>query len=233
VEERIDNVRIRILGRLAPAFGLLLLALVAAVTWISAEWRSREFDARRAALEELLLIEIANDVDGLELALGQITKSPQTLDALRDGDQGRLLALHRERFAQLKDRHGITHLYFSDAHRQNVLRVHNPQRSGGEINRHTTLEAERTGRASHGLEIGLFGTLTLRAVAPVSIDGAHIGYIEVGRDIERIVERDPIIFEIDAQIAVVVDRVGADGDVVEAEIVEDEVEDEGDNGSEA
>jgi len=189
VEERISNVRIRILGRLAPAFGLLLLALVAAVTWISAELRSREFGAHRAALEELLLIEIAREVDVLELALEQISRSPQTLEALRDGDSERLIELHRKRFARLKDRHGITHLYFNDAHRRNIVRVHKPQQSGGEIDRHTTREAERTGHVSHGLEIGLFGTLTLRVVAPVSIDGARVGYIEVGRDIERIIEQ--------------------------------------------
>jgi len=41
-----------------------------------------------------------------------------------------------------------------------VLRVHQPERHGDTINRHTTLTAEKTGKISIGAELGPIGTFT-------------------------------------------------------------------------
>jgi PAS domain S-box-containing protein len=77
-------------------------------------------------------------------------------------------------------------LYFSDAQRINLLRVHQPGRYGDRIDRFTTLEAEKTGKIAYGLELGPMGTLTLRVVAPMIVNGKRIGFVELGEEINHI-----------------------------------------------
>ncbi len=79
----------------------------------------------------------------------------------------------------------ISHFYFINLDKTCFLRVHNPERHGDLITRYTTEEAARTGRVSAGLEMGPYGTFTLRVVQPWYVDGMLIGYIELGRDIKN------------------------------------------------
>ncbi len=80
----------------------------------------------------------------------------------------------------------VTHLYFSNAQRINLLRVHQPDRYGDRIDRFTTLKAEKTGKIAYGLELGPMGTLTLRVVAPMIVNGKRIGFVELGEEIYHI-----------------------------------------------
>ncbi len=91
-------------------------------------------------------------------------------------------------FHKILDR-GISHFYFFNKDRTCFLRVHNPERHGDLIDRHTAKEAERTGRFSAGLEMGPYGTFTLRAVLPWHINGELAGYIELGRDITNLTSK--------------------------------------------
>jgi PAS domain S-box-containing protein len=92
-------------------------------------------------------------------------------------------------FARLHAEHEITHLYFTDPDRVNILRVHKPEKYGDKINRFTTLEAERTGKPSHGIELGPLGTFTLRMVEPWYDGQQLIGYVELGEEIEHITRK--------------------------------------------
>ncbi|MCP4040407.1 MAG: response regulator, partial [Gammaproteobacteria bacterium] len=65
--------------------------------------------------------------------------------------------------------------------------VHNPPRYGDLIDRVTLQGAVKTGRLFHGIELGPFGTFTLRVVQPWWIDGELRGYIELGEEIEHII----------------------------------------------
>ncbi|WP_173978474.1 PAS domain S-box protein [Magnetospirillum sp. UT-4] len=120
-------------------------------------------------------------------ALAQAAANDRTLRAaFRDRDRERLLALTAELFATLKRDAGITHLYFVDAARVAFLRVHQPERHGDVIGRHTMLGAERTGAVSEGIELGPLGTLTLRVVVPWIADGELLGYVETGKEIDHL-----------------------------------------------
>ena len=70
--------------------------------------------------------------------------------------------------------------------RVNLLRIHNPKKNGDLINRFTALEAERTGRIAHGIELGPLGTFTLRVVQPVFEGNTLTGYLELGKEIEDV-----------------------------------------------
>ena len=80
----------------------------------------------------------------------------------------------------------ISHFYFINLDKTCFLRVHNPERHSDLIDRYTTHEASRTGRVSSGLEMGPYGTFTLRVVQPWLVNGKLVGYIELGRDIKNL-----------------------------------------------
>jgi PAS domain S-box-containing protein len=109
-------------------------------------------------------------------------------DALRAQDRGRLLTNCEAIFAQLRNEYGITHFYFHQPSRVNLLRVHKPEKFGDMINRFTALEAERTGQTAWGIELGPLGTFTLRVVRPVFDGETLTGYLELGKEIEDVLE---------------------------------------------
>jgi len=120
-------------------------------------------------------------------ALGQvITRQEHLRDALKARDRERLLADYKPIFTQLRQDYGITHFYFHRSDRVNLLRVYNPQKNGDLIERFTAREAERTGKTASGIELGRLGTFTLRVVRPVWDGDTHIGYLELGKEIEDI-----------------------------------------------
>ncbi len=107
-------------------------------------------------------------------------------DALKRQDRPALLAAYGDVFARLRQEHSITHLYFYDPDRVNLLRVYNPAKHGDLIDRFTTLETERTGKMGSGIELGSMGTFTLRVVRPAFDGKTLIGYLELGKEIEDI-----------------------------------------------
>jgi diguanylate cyclase (GGDEF)-like protein/PAS domain S-box-containing protein len=122
----------------------------------------------------------------LGAALEAILRDEQLQTAMRARDRKALLERAAPLFGKLHDQYNITHFYFSDAARVNVLRVHQPERHGDTINRHTTLAAEKTGKVSIGAELGPIGTFTLRAVAPLHDSNGLVGYVELGEEIEDV-----------------------------------------------
>ena len=106
--------------------------------------------------------------------------------ALRARDRDALFKRAAPLFRQLHGQYGITHFYFEDASRINVLRVHQAERYGDTINRYTTLAAEKTGKTAAGVELGPIGTFTLRVVAPMRDSRGLIGYVELGEEIEGV-----------------------------------------------
>ncbi|MFH0945712.1 MAG: cache domain-containing protein, partial [Planctomycetota bacterium] len=115
-----------------------------------------------------------------------LLRDERLIDALKVQDRDRLLADYQPLFEQLREEHAVTHFYFHRPDRVNLLRVHDPGRSGDLIDRFTALEAERTGKTAMGIELGPLGTFTLRAVRPIFADHELIGYLELGKEIEDI-----------------------------------------------
>jgi two-component system, NtrC family, sensor kinase len=91
----------------------------------------------------------------------------------------------------------ITHLYFHDPTGKNFLRVHQPDQHSDLITRSSLNQALETGTPSHGLELGPFGTLTLRLVIPWKSQAELLGYIELGTDVNDILTDLSIINNID------------------------------------
>ena len=133
-----------------------------------------------------LRVSLDQQASGLTLAAQPIAADPAVQKALRAGDTASLLSTWLPVFANLRRENNLTHFYFFDTNRVCLLRIHKPEKRGDIINRFTALEAERTGKAASGLDLGPLGTFTLRVVQPVFGDGVLVGYVELGKEIEDV-----------------------------------------------
>ncbi len=131
---------------------------------------------------------IEQQTAGLSLAIQPIAADERMKAALREGDRNRLLNEWQGVFETMKKENRLTHFYFLDKNRVCLLRVHNPQKYGDLIDRFTAQKAEWSHKRSSGIEIGPLGTLTLRVVQPVYDDEILIGYIELGKEVEDVLE---------------------------------------------
>lgn len=165
--------------------------------------------------QALLTEEFAHDISGIsryfndtlkqrQNSLGTVLvaleNDPRLVDGLASGDRERLLQMTAPLFQHLRKEHAITHFYFTSPQRVNLLRVHQPRRYNDTINRKTTLIAESSGKMSSGLEMGPIGTLTLRVVSPWYQEGVLIGYVELGAEIEHLVNKLPALFGLQATV---------------------------------
>jgi hypothetical protein len=189
-----------ILGRLLwPLSITLILLVVAASTLLWQQQESRLDDAISQRIDEVparLQAILSRDIAVMNALLELITSDETLRASLVARDRERLFEQSRDLFETLRQEWGIAHFYFQDPERYNLLRVQFPEKTGGRIDRYTTLEAERTGKTVGGVEIGTFGIYILRVVRPVFVDGTLIGYVELGRgiyDILRELHSDPAL----------------------------------------
>jgi PAS domain S-box-containing protein len=150
--------------------------------------------------------DLKNQAAGLATALKPIVFAPMVRESLREGDTRQLLADFRPIYKSMRDEHQLTHFYFFSKNRTCILRVYHPEKQGGENNRFTALEAERTGRTSSGLEIGAQGTLTLRVISPVFDGKELLGYVELGKEIEDVLMNLHSRFGSHLAVAILKDR---------------------------
>ncbi|HYC73128.1 MAG TPA: ATP-binding protein [Opitutaceae bacterium] len=197
-----DRFKLRVLLPLAGAIMLLLAVFLfsfrrhqARETARAAERSAtqvgnllREVQAQKTAVMTTTLLALRNDA-----GLGR---------AFAARDREAILARTAALFADLKQRHAVTHLYFHTPERVNFFRVHRPDQHGDAINRHTIREAERTGAVAAGIERGPIGTFVLRVVAPWPHDGRLIGYVELGTEFEDIVRAIHGLLQVDFVVAV-------------------------------
>jgi|GEM_PF-591170 len=89
-------------------------------------------------------------------------------------------------FKDICQKYNITHFYFIRPDKTCFLRIHKPESYGDQLHRHTLSMAVDTGKTQGGIELGTFGTFTLRVVMPWKQKDKVVGYIEYGKEIEHI-----------------------------------------------
>lgn len=133
----------------------------------------------------------------MEASLRFIAQDRQLVTALQAGDRQALLALSSSIYERLHQQHNITHFYFHDAHRINLLRVHKPEKYGDVIDRYTALGAQTSAAIFSGVELGPLGTFTLRSVLPVFSGGQLTGYIELGQEVDDLIQKSHTMFHVE------------------------------------
>lgn len=178
---------------LLPMAGVLLVTVLLIVLAIHRHaTKDIDQDAEKTAYlaEHLYQEEIESSAGMLGAAMEVLAADQGLRQALARRDRTQLLHRSAPLFAELKKKYSITHFYFSDSERANILRVHQPARFGDTINRATTLQAQRSKQTSYGVELGTLGTFTLRLVTPwFAADGRLVGFVELGMEIDHVLRR--------------------------------------------
>ncbi len=192
---------------LFPTFSVLIFVIICSLIglfWIQNQHITKNAEIRISGVEQLFKGFIAEEARFIREKI-KIVKDNRNLQSL-------FLAkfrneLHNEAkpiFDKFKSEHNITHFYFTGMDRVNFLRVHNPSKYGDTINRFTTIIAEKEKKTFHGIEVGKFGTFTLRVVHPWVIDGKRAGYIELGMEIDHITPRIKKV--LDAELFLIINK---------------------------
>ena len=164
---------------------LLLVSCFLAVLFFNQQRSMRQFSQH-------LLQDAENSLDNtLMQKVGMFTalidvflQNTELHAALKAQDHERLLAVNGPIFQTLQKEYAITHFSFHRPDRVNLVRIHNPGKRGDFIDRFTAREAERSGKVAWGLELEPLGTLILRFVKPIHANGTIIGYLELGQEID-------------------------------------------------
>lgn len=131
---------------LLPLAGVSLvtaLFMVLAIHRHAAEEIDRDAEDIANRAEHLYQEEIDSSANMLGAAIEVLAADQGLRQALAQRDHTQLLQRSASLFAELKKKYTITHFYFSDSNRVNILRVHQPARFGDTISRATTLQAQQ------------------------------------------------------------------------------------------
>jgi diguanylate cyclase (GGDEF)-like protein len=186
------RLRLAFLGPLAGAIVILLGVWVAVLYAEQRATIARDTAQARTLMEKAYPHNIAVHADLLGAVMESLAHNAMLRAALARRDRDALLQLSAPMGIELQRKFGITHFYFSGPDRVNLLRVHQPGRYGDVISRYTTLEAERTGATSHGMELGPLGTFTLRLVTPWYENKRLLGYVELGVELDHILRTEQV-----------------------------------------
>lgn len=206
-----EVVRLRLLFLVPLAVAILsvLMALVFTIYWHE-HHRSVQQGVMRisASAQDFYEDSVRYDARALQALMDTLRRDPVLQAALASSDRQRLLTRTATLFDELKKDYAITHFYFSGTDRVNLLRVHTPSRYGDRIDRITTLAAEKSGSTSFGVELGPLGTFTLRLVTPWYDEATHqlIGYVELGMEIDRVLQKLSDFFGVQVFVLVHKDR---------------------------
>lgn len=198
------KIRVPVFVPLSLAIMVLLASSIIGAYWI--QWRNH-IDRVQTKIEgthllyERCLEEDSQMMNGL---LGFIKERRDLQGAWLEQNRSKLLEDAKPIFDEIHSKYKITHLYFTRPDKTCFLRVHNPPQYDDLITRATMLKAAAEKKPVWGIELGKYGTFTLRVVHPWFIDGKLTGYIELGEEIEHIL---PILKDVfDVEFFVIIDK---------------------------
>ena len=182
------RIKARFIGPLALTLAFIMCVFAVAIYSIETRIRDRDLAERSAAVVKLFAQKLDKDTHKMMATLRAMMINPAMVNAFRQGDRAALAQQGGDLFRSLNAEHKITHLYFIRPDLVSLYRFHSPAVFGDEIQRVTLQQARESQKPVHGLELGPMGTLTLRLVMPWRQDGELLGYLEIGEEIEHLLD---------------------------------------------
>lgn len=195
------KIRTRILVPLSLTFLVLLGSFLYSAYAIRGAEVSSRLDREYGTTLSIFKKMLSSKNHLMALIAHTIIDDPHLQHAMRHRNRA-VLNSGAQLYTKLLATNGVTHFYFHDIHGTNFLRVHQPDYFGDSITRNSLQRAMQTGLPAHGLELGPFGTLTLRLVIPWSDRAGLLGYLELGTEINDILDDISILNNIDFLITV-------------------------------
>ena len=191
------RVKATFLGPFAIALCFIMAVFAASFYLVEIRVRDRDLAERSAAVAKLFAQKLDKDTHKMMSTLRALMINQAIEEAFRLRDRGALAQQGGELFRSLNAEHKITHLYFIRPDLVSLYRFHSPAVFGDEIQRVTMQQAREGQKTSHGLELGPMGTLTLRLVTPWRQSGELLGYLEIGEEIEHLLDEIRLSLGID------------------------------------
>jgi hypothetical protein len=138
----------------------------------------------------------------IDILTRELADDKNIQSAFSGNDRELLLRKVRPMFQQMRGDYHMKYLYFHSLDRTNFLRAYAPNHYGDIVNRFTLQQAEQTGTISYGLELGKLEGLTLRVVLPWRVDNQIIGYIEMAKEVDWVLEEMKTILDLDLMLIV-------------------------------
>lgn len=183
-----DRVRARILLPFAFVILFVIGTFLMAAYMFEQREHERTLNERAVSVERLFRRGLENDAATMEAALMVIARDVVLKKVYLSGNRENLLKLAGPLFDELRRNNRVTHFYFTRPNRVNFLRVHKPDEYGDTIDRITTLRAAEAHAPARGIELGPLGTFTLRVVLPWYDGETLIGFLELGEEIDHIID---------------------------------------------
>ena len=183
-----DNkaIKLPILAPLFVAITVLLAIFTLAIYRLQQQHISDDAQTRLDSVSRYFNQYLASDARLIGETTHFVKDNPDIQNAWLAKDRNTLLTLTAPIFEKLRQDYRITHLYFIDTNSTCFLRVHNPPRFGDSITRFTLNSAADTAKPYWGIELGQYGTFTLRVVQPWFVNNTLTGFIEFGEEIDHI-----------------------------------------------
>jgi PAS domain S-box-containing protein len=113
----------------------------------------------------------------------------QLAEAVAQGGQARIAALATKTYRRLKENFQIDQLLLAGQDHRILYRVHAPERFGDKVEHAGLQAASATDEDAWGIELYLTGDLVMRYVHPLRHAGHTVGYLELGLEIETLLNR--------------------------------------------
>lgn len=198
------RVRAAFIGPFAIMLAFIVGVFATAIFFVENRIRDQDLAERSASVAKLFAQKLDKDTNLMRAVLQAVMSNEAVERAFVKGDRKGLARQGGALFETLRTEHRITHLYFTGADLVNLYRLHSPGEFGDQINRMTMVRAREQEKTVRGLELGPLGTLTLRLVAPWRRDAKVLGYLEIGEEIEHLL--DEIGDSLSVDLAVLVEK---------------------------
>jgi PAS domain S-box-containing protein len=183
-----------IMWRLLPPVTLMAVGLVGGLGWLLFDRQEeRNHALMRQEIQHLdRNFKLAANLQGEHLShvlhTLVLSEGPRLKTLLRNRDFEGLRAAYGGVFSSLRGEDEITHFSCIGPDGAVLLRLHRPDRHGDAVLRETWRSAAKSGGPVIGMEIGLLGGFTLRVVEPVVDHGVCLGYLELGKEVGRLLQ---------------------------------------------
>ena len=117
-----------------------------------------------------------------------VKEKKELQDLFKQNNRERLYEMSQPIFDHLYANSDITHFYFIKTNGEVLLRVHDQYRFSDIVKRYTFLKSKEKLAPYYGLEFGIKKNYTLRVVHPWIVDGELLGFIELGKEVDKVID---------------------------------------------
>ena len=165
-------------------FGAALVSAIAVagtVINLSESFVSQAMQDKLSGVETEFKSELSASQRAATMLARLVAEQQSVRESFAAGDRDGLAAEFKSAFEVLKNDYDVRQFQFHLPPATSFLRVHKPEKFGDDLSgfRNTVLEVNQTKASLSGLEAGVAG-IGIRGLAPISLDGRHLGSVEFG-----------------------------------------------------